>query len=330
MAKLNRSLAPWEIGLRGLGMGMADVVPGFSGGTVALITGIYARLVASISRFDGSWLSYLRRREWKRAFQHVDGKFLVALALGIAFGFAVTLLTIHRLLDQETTRPFVLAAFLGMVLGSAVFVWRMVRAESPVTPILVALVIGGALTALVVCLLPAGLTTEPPLWYVFLCGAIAICAMILPGISGALILVLLGTYQYFTGIAREILGRENLVEGLLVSAVFGAGCLTGLAIFSRLLRFLFHRFPAATLAFLFGLMLGSTIRLWPFQELVERKVGELVVEDHRLIWPATWQWNEWLLLATVGLAAMGVLLVIGFATRRQDSAGEPEPNSGPA
>ena len=268
-------------------MGMADVVPGFSGGTVALITGIYRRLVTAISHFDREFLNKLRERQFRVAADHIDFRFLAVLGVGVGCGFVMALLTIHKLLDEPSTRPFVLAAFLGMVVGSAWFVWQMIAAVDERIHwghwLLMSL---GIAVAVATCLLPPSLWMNPPLWYVFVCGAIGICAMILPGISGALILMLLGTYKYFTGIAHELVHRENLVHGVTVSAVFGIGCLTGLLTFSKLLKNLFQTYPGLTLSVLFGLMLGSLAKLWPFRTVETRIVDGVELELERMMWPS--------------------------------------------
>ncbi len=300
-------------------MGIADVVPGFSGGTVALITGIYERLIGAVSHFDRTLIRRLKSGELSEAAKHVDFRFLAALLIGIGCGFVVTLLTIHQLLDQPDTRPFVLSAFLGMVLGSSWMVFQMIRAHQKYTVFFALLTLVGAGIAVSICLVPPSLLQEPPLYYVFLCGMIAICAMILPGISGALILMLLGTYKYFTGIARDLLHFENITAGLMASAVFGAGCVVGLLCFSRLLRFLFQTRPGATLSVLFGLMLGSVVRLWPFRQITEMEVSGVVIENDQATMPAQWGTDE-LLVLLVAVVAAGVVFGIARMANRNGAS----------
>ncbi len=294
------------IWLRGMFMGMADVVPGFSGGTVALITGIYQRLITAISRIDMSFVRSIKNRQFRNAASHIDFQFLLTLVVGIVCGFVITLLTIHKLLDSPATRPFVLAAFFGMVIGSSYLVYQMVKSfDQSFQGRHYVSAIFGASIAIAVCLLPQAFTSDPPIWYVFICGMIAICAMILPGISGALILVILGCYKYLSDVARAVVHREDLLHGLTVSAVFGVGAICGLLLFSRLLKHLFNTRPGSTLAFLFGLMLGSVVKLWPFQEAMQQ--GEELTEAKltRPIWPESFGTNEAMLLATaVGFAVI--------------------------
>ncbi len=256
---------PVSVWLRGVGMGAADVVPGFSGGTVALITGIYERLIRAISRFDTEFLSLLLGRKYRQAGEHIDFRFLAFLIFGIFCGFAVSTFTIKSLLDSPLFRPYVLSAFIGMVLGSAWYVFASIRSNGPVQlPQIVLMGIGFVLAA-GLSMLPGRLAESPPLWFIFLCGAVGICAMILPGISGALMLMVMGIYEPLMGTAKSLLKFENLMENLLVCLVFGLGCLTGLLGFSKLLRWLFATRPSGTLSVMFGLMLGAVVKLWPYE-----------------------------------------------------------------
>ena len=305
------SLSTLGLWSRGLFMGVADVVPGFSGGTVALITGIYERLITSISRFDSTAVQLLFAKKFKELLEHIDFWFLLKLGTGIVSGFVITLLTVHKLLDSPVAKPYVLAAFLGMVLGSSWFVLQMIRQETKLNWKHLSLALLGVSAALTICLIPPTVTSQPPLYFVFLCGAIAICAMILPGISGALILMILGTYKFFTGIAKELIHLENVASGLTTSVVFGMGCLTGLFCFSRLLKFLFRTRPAATLSVLFGLMLGSTIRLWPFRLTEVKEIEGIELEIDSLLGPSL-DLSGLAYFATMLIAA-GVVFVIGIA-----------------
>lgn len=302
-----RSVALLVNWLKGIGMGAADVVPGFSGGTVALITGIYERLVLCISHFDGAFLDHLLKRRWREAFSHIDGLFLVSLVVGMACGFVMSTLTIKGLLDWPPTRPYVLAAFIGMVFGSSWFVWETIRRLGPIRPTSVACVIAGAAAAATLSWLPGTTSESPALWFVFVCGAIAICAMILPGISGALMLMVLGIYEFLMGTAKSLIHLENLRRDLLVCLVFGAGCSVGLLAFSRLLRWLFVVRPAETLSVMFGLMLGAVVKLWPFAANADHPAAELISPaPNSPSWLGVFVTVSVFLLATLAFTRLGL------------------------
>ncbi|MFP6763640.1 MAG: DUF368 domain-containing protein [Planctomycetaceae bacterium] len=254
----------------GVLMGAADIVPGVSGGTVALILGIYNRLVTAISRFDSQLLRYLVSRQWLAAVRYADLRFLGTLGAGIVTGIGGLSFLMHFLLENQPQHTN--GVFFGLILGSGIIVGRGIE-RWPVSHT-TAFCLGAAGTFLLL-----GLETfqQPPdsLWYLFLCGMVGICAMILPGISGAFILLILGTYQDVTGLLRSCLtGLFQLLKNgaweidpaqLLAVAVFCIGCLTGLLVFSRFLRWLLLHYRTVTLAGLCGLMLGSLRKIWPFK-----------------------------------------------------------------
>lgn len=293
-------------------MGAADVVPGVSGGTVALLCGIYTRLLRAITRFDLTLIQHLRKRQWREVATHLDLSFLLPLLMGLTVGLGTSVLTIKRLLESDSTRPATLAWFCGMILAS---VWILIKAIQPktaqeklVAPIAMA---GGIiLAAWLGTLPPASTETQPAPLYVFACGMIGICAMILPGISGAMILLLLGLYGYLLAQPDKILAGQ-WQEPLATISLFGVGCATGLAIFSRFLTWLLNRFAPGTLSLLSGLMLGSIVRLWPFQTITE--------VDH--VDSIEWNWPQgdlatWTSLAGLLVGVALILMVQHFAGRR--------------
>ncbi len=249
---------------RGFLMGGADIIPGVSGGTVALILGIYDRLVTAISRFDLALLGHLKARDWKAAAAHVDFRFLGALGCGIALGIVGLAGLMNYLLLHHTFYTF--AAFFGMIFASSFLVGAMVERWSPSA---VTLLVVGAVAAYVLVGLP--LLQSPPEGntYVFFCGTVGICAMILPGISGSFILLLLGKYSDITGLIKSIpskLAQGQLpVEELTTVLVFCAGCGVGLIAFSKILRWLLTRHHQPTMALLCGFMIGSLRKIWPFK-----------------------------------------------------------------
>lgn len=254
--------------VRGLLMGGADIIPGVSGGTVALIVGIYERLVTAVSSFDLRLLGLLQKRAWREAAAHVDLRFLIALGCGILAGIASLATLVNFLLNDY--RAETLSLFFGLILASSFLVGRMVERWTPSTVALLAA--GTAFAYWLVGQLPA----VPPegLWYLFLCGAVAICAMILPGISGAFIMVIMGVYADVTGaISAVTLGKADATT-FLVLATFAVGCGLGLLTFSKFLRWLLARHEAATMATLCGFMVGSLRKIWPFKHDVSHRYLE--------------------------------------------------------
>jgi putative membrane protein len=246
--------------VRGFLMGGADIIPGVSGGTVALILGIYERLVTSISRFDLTLLDHVKQQRWKEAVEHVNLRFLISLGSGIALGIGGLATLMHYLLHDHTQHT--LAAFFGLILASSLLVARMAQRWN----------LGAAL------LFPSGILfaywlvgqsflESPPAGnaYIFLCGTIGICAMILPGISGAFILLVLGKYEDITGVLKNTLHGDINMANLTTIVVFCSGCLVGLLLFSKFLRWLLACHESQTMAILCGFMLGSLPCIWPFR-----------------------------------------------------------------
>jgi len=289
--------------LRGMLMGCADSVPGISGGTIALVLGIYQRLVLAISHFDGQFLRLLAKRAWRQAASHVDLRFLGSLLLGVLIGLVLMMTLAHRLLEGEATRPFTLATFLGMMISCT---WLVARPLWPrngrqwMTLGGVALLAG--LLGWTITTLPTS-NLSPTLVYLFFAGMVGICAMILPGISGAMILYILGVYLYMTGIPAEMLAGRQVGLHVMEIAVFAAGCLTGLIMFSRILRYLLAHFHSITMSFLCGAMVGSMRALWPFQHAFPAPGSEPGSEaiEYQLFFPSQ-----------IDLQSLGILLAVGL------------------
>lgn len=240
--------------LRGVMMGAADIVPGVSGGTIAFITGIYDTLLASIRAFDLTFLGLLLRFDIKAAWRHVNGGFLLALLLGIG----TSILSLARLISWVLqNHPVPLwAFFFGLILASAVVLLKSVERWSVPR---VACLLTGALLAGLIALAPVA-NMEMGLAGVFVAGFLAICAMILPGISGSFILVLLGMYGTVLAAVKSL--------DLYFMLVFALGCGAGLLCFSRLLYWLLHRFHQATMALLTGFLFGSLAIVWPWKHVL--------------------------------------------------------------
>ncbi len=273
--------------LRGCMMGCADVVPGVSGGTLALILGIYERLVTAISRFDLTLLGHLRARRLKEAATHIDLRFLVGLGCGIGMGIIVMAMLMSTLIENDDSRPFTLAAFFGLILASGILVARMIVPKSApdITKAALLWVVGYALALAIYWFTTFHAMKgdgAPSLVYLFCCGALAICAMILPGISGAMILLLLGVYVHVTSNLKQLLHFDDVSRTSVVVVVFCAGCATGLLSFSKLLRHLLTTYRMPTMALLCGFIFGALPKLWPFQ------VNATPEDDHehfQPVWP---------------------------------------------
>jgi putative membrane protein len=254
------------ITLRGILMGSADVVPGVSGGTVALIVGIYGRLVSAIASFDLELLDLIRRKKIKEAADHIDFRFLAALGLGIGTAVVSLAKLITWLILNRPIPTWSL--FFGLILASTFLVYRMV--EKWDLSGWIALIAGAAFAYWISGRLPAEASHTYPV--LFGSGMIAICAMILPGISGSFILVVLGQYLF---VLQAIHDRN-----LPVVIVFAAGCGIGLIAFTKVLKYLLRNYKSITMACLCGLMLGSLRKIWPFK--LEAPGQEMLKAKHRV------------------------------------------------
>ncbi|WP_242494533.1 DUF368 domain-containing protein [Brumimicrobium glaciale] len=252
MEKQPRSLSQLAgITLRGLAMGAADVIPGVSGGTIAFITGIYEELIGSISNINLTALKKLKNEGISSFWKHVNGNFFVALILGIAISVLSLAKAVTYLLVEY---PVLLwAFFFGLIVASAQLILKTVTKWDVKN--VIGLIIGTAIAAYISTVHVTASGGE--YWYIVMSGAIAICAMILPGISGAFILVLLGSY------AMIIEGLKNL--DFMIIGLFCLGCLVGILSFSRLLKYLFENYKNLVLAILSGFLIGSLLKIWPWK-----------------------------------------------------------------
>jgi len=288
---------------RGFLMGGADIIPGVSGGTVALILGIYDRLIRAISHFDVTFIRHIRKRQWTDAALYIDLRFLITLGCGIVLGIGGLATLMHHLLEHHLQITF--AAFFGLIVASSFLVAQMVQRWTLSALLGLA---GGAAAALVIVGLP--LLESPPAGdgYVFLCGTVAICAMILPGISGAFVLLILGKYSDITGLLEDVLHGDISIAGLVTIGVFCTGCLVGLLSFSKVLRWLLARHESQTMAILCGFMIGSLRKIWPFKRDLTPTITEFKHNKRfENIWPE--QFDGETLLA-IGVAAAAVIFVL--------------------
>lgn len=292
--------------LKGFCMGSADIVPGVSGGTMALILGIYERLLRAIRSFDAAWLGLLLRFRLPEALARNDLSFLLPLAAGIfvAILFFTHVVPLPKLI---VTHPEpVYGLFFGLILASVIILMGEVERYG-IKEILVT-AIGVVAGFIIVNLVPTETPTAP--WFIFLCGFVAISAMLLPGISGSFILLILGKYAYIV----DALGHLDLA----VIVVFAAGMLSGLIVFSRAIVWLLSRYHQSTLLVIKGILVGSLWIIWPFQE----RVFEVVRGKDRLIastpvLPETFDATVSLSLLLMVAGFTGVLLLHRLVSRRQ-------------
>lgn len=244
--------------LKGMAMGAADVVPGVSGGTIAFISGIYEELINSINQIGPALFKTLPKKGIGAAWNEVNGNFLLSLFAGIAVSVITLAKFISWLLVNE---PVLLwSFFFGLVVASVIFVARAIEKWRLAT--LIMLVLGAVVAFYITQLPPVENTASLP--YLFLSGALAICAMILPGISGAFILVLLGSYKTVLDAVHE--------RNLLTLATVFLGALFGLLSFARILKWMFQHYKDLTLALLTGFIVGSLNKIWPWKVVLESRV----------------------------------------------------------
>lgn len=284
------------ITLKGIAMGAADVVPGVSGGTIAFISGIYEELIDSINNINLSLFKTFKQEGFNAFWKQANGNFLVALFLGIFLSVITLAKGISWLLLNQ---PILLwSFFFGLVVASIFFVGKSIEKWNISAVIM--LIIGAAV-AYYITTLPTSENTDS-LPFLFLSGALAICAMILPGISGAFILVLLGSYKVILDAVHE--------RDLKIVATVGLGAIFGLLSFAKLLKWMFTHYKDLTLAVLTGFILGSLNKIWPWKIVLETKVfGDKiipVVEEN--ISPFSYPGDNQLLLAVV-LALIGFSLI---------------------
>ena len=246
------------IGVKGACMGAADVIPGVSGGTIAFITGIYDEFVGSIARIDMEAVRMLLKGRIRDFWTHINGWFLLSVVAGIG----VSVVTLAGLMQTLlTTHPIqTWAFFFGLIVASSLFILRGISGWKARE---VLLVIVGIILGVTICTLSPTQTPDA-LWFIFLSGALAICAMILPGISGSFILLILGKYQYIMGAISGLVAGQDFGRNLLILGVFMVGAVVGILGFSKFLHWLLARWNKETLIVLAGFIIGSLVKVWPW------------------------------------------------------------------
>lgn len=293
------------IGARGFAMGAADVVPGVSGGTMAFILGIYDELLDAIHSVDMNFIRRIFTLKWREAFDNFPWQFLLALALGIGTAILTLANALHWALENKPV--YIWAFFFGLIVASIITVRKRVGTWSGVN-------ILAALAATVGAYILVGLTPSEtphtPL-LLFLSGAFAICAMILPGISGAFILVLLGKYAYVLAAVKNF--------DFVTIALVGAGAVIGLLAFVRLLRWMLNKNHDLVVSILTGFMIGSLRKVWPWKEL--EPISETFIKETNFI-PAAFN-SEVFIAVLFMVAGIALVLVMEyFANRSPKAAGK--------
>ena len=297
---MKRSLKDYiVISLKGMAMGAADVVPGVSGGTIAFISGIYEELLNSISSFNFNLLKVYKKEGFKQVWNIVNGSFLLALFIGISISVLSLAKLIETLLENH---PIVIwSFFFGLVLASIIYIGKQITTWTIGS--ILCLILGGILAFYITTLNPMVSENSSP-WFLFLAGMIAICAMILPGISGSFILVLLGAY-------KPVLNALNTKDFFSI-IVFMLGAVVGLLTFSRILKWLFFTYKNYTLATLTGFIIGSLNKIWPWQEIISWRTNSKGVEvpfNTTSVSPFSFEGDSQLMIAIL-LAIIGFGLIL--------------------
>ena len=242
-------------------MGAADVIPGVSGGTIAFITGIYDQLIGSINSINAEALKLFFTGKFKEFWKHINGTFLLSLFCGILFSVVALAGLMQYLLESHPIQTW--AFFFGLIVASSLFILRGIEGWNLKAVIFLILGIGLGVT---VCTL-SPTTTPDALWFIFLSGAIAICAMILPGISGSFILLILGKYKFIMEAITGLTTGQAVGENLVILGVFAVGAVCGIIAFSRVLNWLLSRYHKQTLLVLAGFIIGSLVKVWPWSNM---------------------------------------------------------------
>lgn len=322
------------IAVKGACMGAADVIPGVSGGTIAFIMGIYDRFVGAIAAINAEALKLLLRGRFREFWRHIDGGFLLSLILGIGISVVGLAGLMQMLLADFPIQTW--AFFFGLIVASSIFILRGISGWAWKDGGFLAL---GVVLGVVICTLSPTQTPDA-LWFIFLSGAIAICAMILPGISGSFILLILGKYQYIMGTITTLVGNIGALwgsseasstlfwESLAVMAVFGVGAVVGILGFSKFLHWLLARWNKETLIVLAGFIIGSLVKVWPwsnteaivrsqFPEVADLAEAAEIARYQSLIDPQIW---SAVIFAIVGFCLVSGIEIIGKFIAKKNQA----------
>lgn len=281
--------------IKGFFMGAANVIPGVSGGTVALITGIYGKIIDSINAVTvpQTWKDLLHGR-FKAFWEGINGSFLLALAVGILLSVFSLAKLMTYVLGNFPVQTW--AFFFGLILASAVIMFRGIQGWTWKE---VAFALVGAAFGVAICTLTPS-DTPDTMWFIFICGALAICTMILPGISGSFVLLILGKYDFI----MEALDLSNLNIPVIIA--FGIGCVIGILAFAKFLHWVLGKWEKQTMVLLLGFIIGSLIKVWPWQVEVSPEIFRPAAPSLAIGWAILW-----------ALIGFGFVIVTDMIGRKQ-------------
>lgn len=286
--------------IKGFLMGIADLIPGVSGGTIAFITGIYDTLLDAAASIDKTFIKHVLKFEIKAAIAHLHFRFIIPLVLGMFTAMITLARVMHYLINEQPIPTW--ALFFGLIGASIIVIWN--KLEDHFSPINLLIISVGAIFAyMMVSLIPVD--TPDAFWFIYLCGIIGITAMILPGLSGSFLLLILGKYEYITGALKN-----PFAEGApLILIVFLMGTATGLLSFSKILNFFMKNYRVKTMAFLTGILIGSMKKVWPWKEVLESKIvrGKTKIIREMNIMPTEFN-NE--VVVAIALMLIGFIFVL--------------------
>jgi len=300
--------------IKGIGMGVANVIPGVSGGTIALITGIFERLVNAIKSFDLKALKLLFGFKFKLFADHTDFYFLIS----ILFGVFVAIISLARLFDYLFVNypVYIWSYFFGLVLASVYFVGKTVEKWN--LGVILTFIIGSAIAIAVSIMNPSA--ENDNFFFLILCGVVAICSMILPGLSGSFVLVLMGNYKLV------MIDAVNNLD-LAILAPVAVGAIVGIIAFSHLLSWVFKRYRNKTISLLTGFILGSISILWPWKKTIYMlndlgdvilKKGQPIIQKYEQVLPSSYNSEFWFALFFIFLGIMSIWIIESLAKKTND------------
>ncbi|MBN2518866.1 MAG: DUF368 domain-containing protein [Bacteroidales bacterium] len=300
--------------LKGAGMGTANVIPGVSGGTIALITGIFEKLINSIKSFDLKAIKLLFTGKFKEFNHYVNFNFLLSVFIGILF----SVVTLAKILDNlfRNYPVYIWAYFFGLILASIYFIGKTVEKWN--TSVIISFIAGGVIAFGITFLNPA--TENENFVYLIICGIVAICSMILPGLSGSFVLILMGNYQLVV-----IEAINNIRLDILLPLLLGAG--VGLLAFSHLLSWIFKKFKDQTISLLTGFILGSLGILWPWKNEIYKvdsfgnpflkDNGEYIVQSYERYLPKQFNSEVFLAITFVIIGIISIWIIEKYAEAKK-------------
>jgi len=284
-----------DLYLKGVFMGIAEIIPGVSGGTIAFITGIYEELINSIKSVDGNSIKLIFNLKFSLFWKQINGTFLLTLLLGMLTSILALSRVIVFLIDQHSFKIW--GFFFGLIIASAIVIFYQI--ETVNSKVVVSAIIGLVISSYIALEAPS--STPNSNLFIFISGAIAISAMILPGISGSFILVFLSKYEF-------ILNALNNFDVAVIS-IFIGGCVVGLVTFSRVFSYLFKKYNDVVISVLIGFLLGSLFKIWPFYKVLEYNTSNEPIYTNPVL-PSSSQESElvyFIVFSIIGFISMWLL-----------------------